>query len=495
MTDFVHLHVHSDYSLLDGAAPVNRLAEKARSFGMKHLALTDHGNMFGALKFLDACQGDKDHPVEPIHPIIGSEFYMAPGSRHEKSGSEYKNKYFHLILLSTCEEGYRNLMQLSSCSFTEGFYYKPRIDEELLTRYHKGLICLSACLAGEIPSLIMERRFEDAEKRARWFRDLMGDDNFYLELQDHGIAEQRIVNEGLVRIARRTGIPLVATNDIHYVEQEDAAAHDILLCIGTGKKKSDEKRLRYQGDQFYFKSGDEMARLFADYPEALVNTLRIAERCKTEIPAPGPLLPDFDLPPGFADTDEYLRHLTMDGLAKRYPGRLEEVRERGEYELSVIIKMGFTGYFLIVADFINWAKEHNIPVGPGRGSGAGSIVAYALRITDLDPLKYQLLFERFLNPERISMPDFDVDFCNERRGEVIRYVTEKYGQERVGQICTFAVLKARAVIKDVARVLNISLDESNMIAKLIPEEPKMTLKRAFEEEPRLGELEKDSRYR
>jgi DNA polymerase-3 subunit alpha len=494
MTDFVHLHVHSDYSLLDGAAAIHRLAEKARFYGMKHLALTDHGNMFGALKFLDACLGDKDHPVEPIHPIIGSEFYMAPGSRHQKSGAEYKNKYFHLILLAACEEGYRNLMMLSSRSFTEGFYYKPRIDEELLTQYHRGLICLSACLAGEIPSLILEDRLEAAEKRALWFRDLLGDDNFYLELQDHGIPEQRRVNGGLVNIARRTGIPLVATNDVHYVDQDDAAAHDIPLCMGPGKTRRDEPRLRYQGDQFYFKNGDEMARLFADYPEALINTVRIAERCRTEIPAPGPLLPDFGLPPGFADTDGYLRHLTMEGLAKRYPGRLEEVRERGEYELGVIIKMGFTGYFLIVADFINWAKEHNISVGPGRGSGAGSIVAYALRITDLDPLKYQLLFERFLNPERISMPDFDVDFCNERRGEVIRYVTEKYGQERVGQICTFAVLKAKAVIKDVARVLDISLDESNMIAKLIPEDPKMTLKRAFEEESRLRELEETPRY-
>ncbi|MDR3144841.1 MAG: DNA polymerase III subunit alpha, partial [Treponema sp.] len=431
---------------------------------------------------------------EPVHPIIGSEFYMAPGSRFQKSGSEFRNKYFHLVLLAADEEGYRNLMKLSSCSFIEGFYYKPRIDEEVLVRYHRGLICLSACIAGEIPSLVLDGNLEAAEKRALWFADLFGKDNFYLELQDHRIEAQKTVNAALIAMSRRTGIPLVATNDIHYLDRADAPVQDILLCISTSKKRGDEKRMRFDTDEFYFKTGDEMAALFPECPEAITNTLRIAERCQTRIPQPGLQLPDFEIPPGYADAPAYLRALTMTGLEKRYPGRVETVRERAEYELGVIISMGFTGYFLIVADFINWAKEHGIPVGPGRGSGAGSIVAYSLRITDIDPLKYNLLFERFLNPERISMPDFDVDFCFEGRGEVINYVTEKYGKERVGQIATFAVLKAKAVIKDVARALDISLDESNMITKLIPGDPKMTLAKAFEAEPKLREMEADRTY-
>ncbi|MDR2028028.1 MAG: DNA polymerase III subunit alpha [Treponema sp.] len=488
MTDFVHLHVHSDYSLLDGAASVENLAAKAQALGMKHLAITDHGNMFGAIKFRQECE------KKGIHPIIGSEFYMAQGSRFEKTGSEYGNKYYHLVLLAANEQGYRNLMKLSSYSYTEGFYYKPRIDEELLTRYSQGLIGLSACIAGEIPSLILEGNPEGAEKRARWFRELLGDDNFYLELQDHGLEEQKRVNPLIIELSRRTGIPLVVTNDIHYLERDDSAAQDILLCISTNKKRNDERRLRFGSDEFYFKTGEEMAALFPDCPEAIGNTVRIAERCKTEIPTPGPLLPDFEIPPGFSDADQYLKALTMEGLEKRYPGKVETVRDRAEYELGVITSMGFTGYFLIVADFINWAKAHNIPVGPGRGSGAGSIVAYALQITDIEPLKYNLLFERFLNPNRVSMPDFDVDFCFERRGDVIEYVTEKYGKNRVGQIITFGTLKAKAVIKDVARALDIPLEESNMIAKLIPEDPKMTLKKAFEQEPKLRELEKTPKY-
>ncbi|MDR3172319.1 MAG: DNA polymerase III subunit alpha [Treponema sp.] len=488
MTDFVHLHVHTDYSLLDGAASVEALAEKAASLGMKHLAITDHGNMFGVLKFRDACE------KRGIHPIIGSEFYMAPGSRFKKSGSEHGNKYYHLVLLARNGEGYQTLIKLSSYSYTEGFYYKPRIDEELLVQYHEGLIGLSACVAGEIPSLILDRNLNGAEKRARWFQEILGAENFYLELQDHRLEIQQKANPGIIELAKRTGIPLVVTNDIHYLERGDAPAQDILLCISTQKKRSEEKRMRFDTDEFYFKTGEEMAALFPDYPEAVSNTVRIAERCVTEIPKPGPLLPDFEIPQGFSDANEYLRHLTMEGLAQRYPDRVEAVRERAEYELDVIIKMGFTGYFLIVADFINWAKEHGIAVGPGRGSGAGSIVAYSLKITNIDPLKYNLLFERFLNPERVSMPDFDVDFCNEGREDVIDYVTKKYGQNRVGQIVTFGTLKARAVIKDVARVLEISLDESNMIAKLIPEDPKMTLAKAFEQEPRLKELEEDPKY-
>ncbi|MDR0629574.1 MAG: DNA polymerase III subunit alpha [Treponema sp.] len=488
MIDFVHLHVHTDFSLLDGAASAESLAAKAASLGMKHLAITDHGNLFGVLKFRDACE------KAGVHPIIGSELYMAPGSRFKKSGSEYGNKYYHLVLLAKNAEGYKTLIKLSSYSYTEGFYYKPRIDEELLVKYHSGLIGLSACVAGEIPSLFLEGKAEAAEQRARWFRDLLGEGNFYLELQDHRLPIQQKANQEIIALARRTGIPLVVTNDIHYLEREDAQAQDILLCISTQKKKSDEKRMRFDTDEFYFKTAEEMAALFPEYPEAITNTVRIAEQCKTEIPSPGPLLPDFDIPSGFSDAHEYLRHLTREGLVTRYPGRVEDVRERAEYELDIIIKMGFTGYFLIVADFINWAKEHDIPVGPGRGSGAGSIVAYALKITDIDPLKYNLLFERFLNPERISMPDFDVDFCNQRREEVIAYVTKKYGQERVGQIITFGTLKAKAVLKDVARALGFSLEESNSITKLIPEDPKMTLKKALEEEPKLRELAQDPKY-
>ncbi|MDL2229390.1 DNA polymerase III subunit alpha [Treponema sp. OttesenSCG-928-L16] len=488
MPEFVHLHVHSDYSLLDGATSAEELAAKAAALGMKHIAITDHGNMFGVLKFYNACR------EQGIHAIIGSEMYMAPDSRHEKKGSEYGNKYYHLVLLAACEEGYRNLMKLSSYSYTEGFYYKPRIDKELLEQYGRGLIGLSACLGGEIPSLILDGRIAEAEERARWFRDVLGDGNFYLELQDHGLPGQKTVNPVLIDISRRTGIPLAATNDIHYMEQTDSVAQDIMLCISTNKKRAEEKRMRFDSDQFYFKSAEEMAALFPDCPEAISNTVRIAERCRTEVPQPGPLLPDSDIPEGFENADLYLRHLTMEGLAERYADVNEEIRNRAEYELDVIIRMDFAGYFLIVMDFINWAKKRDIPVGPGRGSGAGSIVAYALKITDIDPLKYNLLFERFLNPERISMPDFDVDFCYERRGEVIDYVTQKYGIERVGQIITFGTLKAKAVIKDVARALDISLDEANMIGKLIPEDPKMTLQKAFEQESRLRELEADPRY-
>jgi DNA polymerase-3 subunit alpha len=534
MIDFVHLHVHSDYSLLDGAVSVKDLAAKARALGMKHLAITDHGNMFGAIDFMNACQGDRDHPEkDPIHPIIGNEFYMAPNSRFEKKGSETGNKYYHLVLLAASLEGYQNLLKLSSLAYTEGFYYKPRIDEELLVEYHRGLIGLSACVAGEIPSLILEGKVEAAEKRALWFRDLLGDDNFYLEIQDHGLREQKEANRVLIEMSKRTGIPLAATNDIHYLEREDSSAQDILLCISTNKKRAETKRMRFEGSEFYFKSADEMAALFPDCPEAISNTVRIAERCLLEIPVVKTAdlpryLPEFEIPSGFSDADAYLRHLTMEGLAKRYPpqkeaaepadpssrpggespgkgaggftsrGDWEKITARAEYELGVIIKMNFTGYFLIVADFINWAKERGISVGPGRGSGAGSIVAYALRITDIDPLKYKLLFERFLNPERISMPDFDVDFCNERREEVIKYVTDKYGKERVGQIITFGTLKAKAVIKDVARALDIPLADAAMIADLIPppEEPTkpMTLKRAFELEPKLRELEQRPEY-
>jgi len=515
MSDFVHLHVHSDYSLQDAAVGVHSLADRAEELGMSHLALTDHGNMFGIMEFIAACR-KRD---KPVNPIIGCEVYVSPDSRFEKKGSENENKYYHLVLLAANREGYFNLVKLCSLAYTEGFYYRPRVDEELLKQYHGGLIALSACVSGEIPRLIRAGKTAEAEQKALHYRELFGADaqgnpNFYLELQDHGIPaetlrgplSQRDINKELIAISRKTGIPLVATNDVHYLNREDYIAHDILLCIGTAKFRTDEKRKKYFGDQFYFKTADEMTELFADCPEAIENTVRIARRCVADVPKIGvkeltQYLPDFDIPPGFENADLYLRHLAGEGLARRYAREKAEsglawrqIQERCDYELDTIIQMGFTGYFLIVMDFINWAKERDISVGPGRGSGAGSIVAYSLRITDIDPLKYGLLFERFLNPDRVSMPDFDIDFANEGRDDVINYVTEKYGEDRVGQIITFGTLGAKAVIKDVARTLSIPIDEAEKIAKLIPFSPGITLKQAFEEEPRLREMEADPRY-
>jgi DNA polymerase-3 subunit alpha len=489
MAQFVHLHNHSDFSLLDGAASIDAMVAKAKALGMPGLALTDHGNMFGAVKFYRSCK------EAGINPIIGSEFYVAGGSRRERTGTETGNKYWHLVLLAQNEEGYRNLLKLSSASFTEGYYYKPRIDDELLAAHAKGLIASTACLAGEIPSLLLAGRGADAERKARYYSELLGKDHFYLELQDHGIPEQKPVNKAMVELARRTSLPLIATNDMHYLDRGDAGAHDVLLCIGTNKKRSELERMRFFGPEFYMKTPEEMAAIFSQVPEALENTLKINEMVDLKLKFPGPLLPDYEVPAGFASPDEYLRHLTREGLKRRYANLTDEIARRAEYELDVIIKMKFTGYFLIVWDFIDWAKNRGIPVGPGRGSGAGSIVAYALRITDIDPLRYELLFERFLNPERISMPDFDVDFCFERRGEVINYVTQKYGADRTAQILTFGTLKAKAVIKDVARALDIPFDESNNIAKLVPEDPKMTLAKAFAQEPKLRELAQQERYR
>ena len=512
MADFVHLHVHSDFSLLDGAASCKQLAGKARQLGMKHLAITDHGSMFGVLKFRDACLYDKDHKLLPeneqVHPIIGCEFYMSESDRFERSSLKRSTddtseaadgKPYHLVLLAETDEGYRNLMTLSSLAYIEGFYGKPRIDNELLEKYHAGLICLSACIAGEIPRLILKGKHDAAMTRALRLREIFGQDNFFLEIQDHGIKAQRASNPIIIDIARKTGIGLVVTNDIHYLNKEDDIAQDILICIGTQKKRGDERRMKFSTQEFYFKSTEEMAALFPDCPDALANTVKIAERCSCSIPIVSgeelsSYLPDFDVPEGFTGMDDYLRRLTMDGLEKRYQDVTESIHERAEYELKTIIAMGFAGYFLIVADFINWAKEHDIPVGPGRGSGAGSIVAYALRITDIDPLKFDLLFERFLNPDRISMPDFDVDFCQDGRAAVIDYVTQKYGKDRVGQIITFGTLKAKNAVKDVARVLNISVEESNTITKLIPDGPNVTLESAFKDEPKLRELENDPRY-
>jgi len=484
VTDFVHLHNHSDFSLLDGASSIPTMIRKVSDLGMKHLAITDHGNLFGALKFYKACI------KAGIHPVIGCEFYLAPDSRHKKSGSEGGNRNFHLIALAENEAGYHNLIKLSSLAYTEGFYYKPRIDDEILAKHSEGLICSTSCLAGEIPQLILRGEEETAYKKACYYGELFDKEHFYLELQDHGIKEQAIVNKTLVEFSKRAGLPLIATNDNHYIDREDANAQDILICIGTNKKKLERDRMRFKTDQFYIKTAEEMTSLFGEIPEALSNTLRIAEMCTLEIKLPGPHLPDYEIPGEFSSPDEYLRHLTFTGLERRYPGYGEDIRKRAEYELSIITSMGFTGYFLIVWDFIHWAQQHGIPVGPGRGSGAGSIVAYSLRITDIDPLKYSLLFERFLNPDRVSMPDFDIDFCFEGRQQVIEYVTAKYGADKVGQIITFGTLKPRAVLRDVARVLDLPYAESDSIAKLVPPGPKVTLKAALAQEPKLQEIQK-----
>jgi len=489
MSDFIHLHNHTDFSLLDGAASISNLVGRALELGMEHLAITDHGNMFGAIQFFNACK------KAGINPIIGSEFYVAPGSRKVKTGSESGNRYYHLVLLAKNNTGYQNLLILSSLGYTEGFYYKPRIDDEILQQYSEGLIGLSACLAGKIPALLLNGREKEAEEAACFYRDTLGEGSFYLELQDHGLKEQKQVNPKLVQLSKKTGIPLVATNDIHYTNQDDANAQDLLICIGTNKKKHDPNRMRFESDQFYLKPPQEMKKLFDEYPEALENSKKIAEQCNVEIPQPGPLLPHYEIPPEFSEPKDYFRHIVYKGLKKRYGEVTEEIRKRTDYELDIIIGMQFTGYFLIVWDFIRWAKDNGIPVGPGRGSGAGSVVAYAMEITDIDPFKYDLLFERFLNPERVSMPDFDVDFCFERRQEVIDYVTKKYGKEKVGQIITFGTLKSRAVIRDVARVLDIPYADADATAKLIPKEAK-TLKDAIEMEPKLKELaENDNTYR
>ncbi len=482
--EFVHLHNHTDFSLLDGAVSIKKLVARAVSLGMKHLAITDHGNMFGALRFYKECRANN------INPIVGCEFYVSAISRKIKSGSEKGNRYNHLILLAKNYEGYKNLMLLSSLAYTEGFYYKPRIDNELLEKYHEGLICSTACLAGIVPKKILDGKYDEAKEKALYYNSIFGDGNFYLELQDHGIPEQKIANKEMIRLSGETGIPLIATNDIHYLSKEDANAQDILICIGTNHKKHETQRMKFDSSEFYMKSKEEMFEIFKDIPEALENTVKLAEKCRLEIELPGPLLPDYEIPHKYSTPDEYLRALTLEGLEERYPVITDEIRKREEYELDIIIGMGFTGYFLIVWDFIHYARENDIPVGPGRGSGAGSIVAYSLKITDIDPLKYDLLFERFLNPERVSMPDFDIDFCFERRQEVIDYVTRKYGSDRVGQIITFGTLKAKAVVRDVARVLDIPYSEADQISKLIPSENKITIKEALEKEPKLKEYEK-----
>ena len=481
---FVHLHNHTDFSLLDGAASIPKYMAKAKEMGMTSLAITDHGNMFGALRFYTAARD------AGINPILGCEFYCNPPSRTEKPAPGGKKTHqYHLILLAMNEKGYHNLMELNSIAYTEGFYFKPRIDDELLQSHNEGLICLSACLGGEILQLLLKGQYDEAKKRALWFSSVFDDGRYFIEMQDHNLPEQKQTNPLLKKLSDETGIPLVCTNDIHYIEQSDANAQDLLLCIGTNSKKNDPDRMRFPNSEFYMKSPQEMEAIFSWCPEALANTAKIAKRCNLTINFPGPLLPEFEVPEGFSDPAHYLTHLSNEGLKERYKAITPELQQRLDYELGIIIKMKFEGYFLIVRDYIYWAKTHGIPVGPGRGSGAGSLVAYCVSITDVDPIKFNLLFERFLNPERVSMPDFDIDFCFERRQEVINYVTEHYGTDRVAQIATFGTLKAKAVVKDVARVLDIPFDESNNICKLIPDEPKMNLAKAFEQNKELGELE------
>ncbi len=500
MNDFVHLHLHTEYSLLDGACRIEELLDQAARMSMPALAVTEHGNMFSAVVFHDAAR------KRGIKPILGCEVYVAPSSRLDKSGTigETAN---HLVLLAETDEGFKNLIKLVSAGYTEGFYYKPRIDKQLLAAHSKGLIGLSSCLKGEVATEIRGEQAKRAMAAAASYRDILGSGNFYLEMQFQGIDEQRLVNTGLVPIARDLGLPLVCTNDVHYLKQDDHKPHDILLCIGTGKSVHDEQRLRYHGDQFFLKSAAEMAEIFKDYPEALKNTLRIAERVNVEIPGGQNHLPKFDVPPGFT-LDEYFEHTTRVGFDERVTrlrtladgGKLRhsiaDYEQRLAYEIEMIQRMGYPGYFLIVWDFIRYAREQGIPVGPGRGSAAGSLVAWALRITDVDPLHYDLIFERFLNPERVSLPDIDVDFCERRRGEVIEYVTRRYGRANVSQIITFGTMKAKAVVRDVGRAMDLPYADVDRIAKQIPPALDMTLDKAVAENPALRQMqEQDPRVK
>ncbi len=458
------------------------MVARAAELGMDALALTDDGNLFGALEFYKACSD------AGIKPIIGCEFYVAPSSRTSRSTLDGPNRNGRVVLLARNEQGYKNLMRLSTIGYVEGFYYKPRIDHEAMSHCADGLILLTGGLSGEIPRLLLANKGGEAREVLDWYRKLYGSTNVYLELTDHGIPEERALTSLLRELAAETNTPLVAANDCHYLQRDDANAQDVLLCIGTGKKKNETNRFRFSTEEFYIKTAEEMSERFSTVPESLSITREIADRCNLSIDLPGPRFPDYEIPTDFASRDDYLTHLTHAGLAERYDVVSDEIRSRADYELEVIKSMGYTGYFLIVWDFIRFARESDIPVGPGRGSGAGSIVAYALTITDIDPLKYGLLFERFLNPERVSMPDFDIDFCYERRNEVIDYVTEKYGRSKVGQIITFGTLKAKAVIRDVARVLDLSYEDADAIAKLVPRELKMTLGLAMEQEPELAAL-------
>ncbi len=481
-SDFVHLHLHTQYSLLDGACHLEKLMDLAKSYKMPAIAITDHGNMFGAIEFYNLAFS------YGIKPIIGCEVYIAPESRFDKKASGINEASFHLILLCKDEIGYGNLIKLVSYGFIEGFYYRPRIDKEILSRHSKGLICLSSCLKGEIASLINSKKEEEAEKVAKFYKDTFGRDNFFLEIQDNRIPEQTIVNNGLIKLAKKLDLELVATNDVHYLKKEDAEAHEALLSIQTQTTLDDPNRMRFQTDEFYFKSPEVMKKSFESIaPEAIKNTIKIAERCNLELDFSKTHLPQYR-PPDGKTREEFLLELVKAGLSKRYPEITKKISERVEYELSVIRKSGYTSYFLIAWDFVNYAKSKGIPVGPGRGSAAGSVVSYALGITDIDPLKYDLLFERFLNPERVSLPDVDIDFCYERRNEVIEYVTSKYSKDNVCQIITFGTMMARAVVRDVGRVMAIPYGEVDKIAKLIPFELNMTLEDALKKEPQLKDI-------
>ena len=479
--NFTHLHVHTEYSLLDGSNKINEYVSRVKELGMKSAAITDHGVMFGCIDFYKAAK------AAGIKPILGCEVYVAPGSRFDKEKGKEEDRYYHLVLLAKTQEGYQNLIKIVSYGFVDGFYYKPRVDMELLEQYHEGIIALSACLAGEVARNLARGFYEEGKEAALRYEKIFGKGNFFLELQDHGIPEQRQVNHELIRMSRETGIELVATNDVHYTYSSDAEAHDILLCVQTGKSLKDENRMRYEGGQYYVKSEEEMRRLFPYAPEAIENTGKIAERCNVEIEFGVTKLPKFDVPDGYTAW-EYLNKLCFEGLDKRYTDNKEELKKRLNYELGVIKDMGYVDYFLIVWDFIRYAREHGIMVGPGRGSAAGSLVSYTLGITKLDPIKYDLLFERFLNPERVSMPDIDVDFCFERRQEVIDYVVEKYGKDQVVQIVTFGTMAARGVIKDVGRVMDVPYVQCDTIAKMIPQELNITIDKAMKANPELKKI-------
>lgn len=478
---FTHLHLHTEYSLLDGSCKIGELMDRAKELGMEHIAITDHGNMYGVIDFYRAAH------KAGINPVVGCEVYVAPGSRFDRENVKGEDRYNHLVLLAENNTGYANLMKIVSIGFTEGFYYKPRVDMEVLEKYHEGIIALSACLAGIVAANLRQGFYEEAKKEALRLAGIFGPDHFYLELQDHGIDAQKTVNQGLLRMSQETGLELVATNDVHYIRAEDAEAHDILLCIQTQHKVQDEDRMRYEGGQFYLKSEEEMLALFPYAKEAVENTSKIAERCHVEIEFGKYKLPHFDVPEGYTSW-EYLKHLCYEGIHRRYEDVTPQIKERLDYELNTIKSMGFVDYFLIVWDFIHHSREQGIIVGPGRGSAAGSIVAYSLEITNIDPLAFDLLFERFLNPERVTMPDIDVDFCYERRQEVIDYVTEKYGRDHVAQIVTFGTMAARGVIRDVGRVLDMPYSYVDTIAKSVPMEKDITIAKAIDQNADLRKL-------
>ena len=478
---FAHLHVHTEYSLLDGSNKIKEYVARVKELGMNSAAITDHGVMYGVIDFY------REARKQGINPILGCEVYVAPNSRFDREVTGGDDRYYHLVLLAENNEGYENLTKIVSKGFVEGYYYKPRVDKELLRTYHKGIIALSACLAGEVPRYLTKGMYEEAKDRALEYQEIFGKGNYFLELQDHGIPDQQLVNQQLMKLSQETGIELVATNDVHYTYADDAKAHDILLCIQTGKKLSDENRMRYEGGQYYVKSEEEMAALFPYARQALENTQKIADRCSVEIEFGVTKLPKYDVPEGYTSW-EYLQKLCCEGLDQRYRTPSQELKDRLAYELDTIRHMGYVDYFLIVWDFIKYAKDHGIAVGPGRGSAAGSIVSYCLGITTIDPIHYQLLFERFLNPERVSMPDIDVDFCYERRQEVIDYVTRKYGKDCVAQIVTFGTLAARGVIRDVGRVMDLPYAYVDSIAKMIPQELGITIDKALQMNPELRKL-------